>query len=359
MGINDNRRPFRDLHTRPAPRPLWQLIPQQVPYGIQIDPTNLCNFRCPFCPTGNGALLAHVGRPKGTMDFRLYQKIVADLHELTQQCGQKIRRLQLWKDGEPLLHKQLPDMIRSAKYAQVAESIETTTNGALLTRDKSAQLINAGLDVLRISVEHVQDAFYEKVSNGKIKYEDIRENVRVCFGTKLASASTMHLHVKIVDAGLLDAEKEKFARDFAPICDSWNVERIMGWSRNDLQDFTMGVSSTTGPDGMVRKMNRIVCPEPFAKLMFNFDGTVSVCCVDWSHGTIVGDVKRDTVHEIWTGERLREFRLLHLSGKRNKITPCSSCDYIECFPSFADLDEHREILLDIFRICGSHNDYTN
>jgi molybdenum cofactor biosynthesis enzyme MoaA len=132
---NDNRRSFRDLHGRKVPRPLWQMLPQSVPYAINIDPTNVCNFRCPFCPTGNPAVLAHMGRPRGVMTLHLYQKILGDLCELTRQGGRKITRLQFWKDGEPLLHKQMAEMIHLTKQAAVAESVEMTTNGSLLTAD--------------------------------------------------------------------------------------------------------------------------------------------------------------------------------------------------------------------------------
>jgi radical SAM protein with 4Fe4S-binding SPASM domain len=287
------------------------------------------------------------------MDFRLYQKIIDDLRELTGRYGQKINRLHLYKDGEPLLHKQLPEMVRLAKQAEVAQSVETTTNGALLNESKSLQLIDAGLDVLRVSVEHVQNSYYAKVTNGKFTYEDIREKVRTAFSQKMASASKMHLHVKIIDVGLSEEDKARFAADFAPITDSWNVERMHRWSGIDIEvPATAGNSVVAGPDGMIRKRNRIVCPEPFAKLMINFDGSVSVCCVDWSHGTVVGNVTRETVSAIWTGKRLEEFRIRHLTGKRGTIPACASCDYIQGFPSFADLDEHREELLNRFRPTG-------
>jgi hypothetical protein len=224
---SSSRRSFRDLHGRKAPRALWEILPQSVPYGMNIDPTNLCNFRCPFCPTGNPAALARVARPKGVMKLEVFQKIL--------------------------------------------------------------------------------------------------------------------------DTGLSEAQKARFAADFAPISDSWNIDSISGWSRMQIQDFTLGIQPATGVDGMTPKRDRLVCPEPFAKLSVNFDGSTSVCYADWSHGTVVGDVTRESVSEIWNGERLASFRVCHLSGQRASIPACSCCDYLCSFPSFADLDEHRDKLLEIFR----------
>jgi pyruvate-formate lyase-activating enzyme len=343
------RRSFRDLNGRSTPPPLWKLLPQSVPYGLIIEPTNLCNFRCPFCPTGNRAALARVARPKGTMKFELYQKIISDLGELTRRCHRKVHHLQLWKDGEPLLHPQLPEMVRLARQAEVADSIELTTNGSLLKPAAISALLAAGLDVLKVSVEHVNDGVYRTLSNRKIGYEDIRQNVSTLFSEKRATGNSIHVHVKIIDTGLSDADKATFVEDFAPLSDSWNIECTHGWSRTEIQDFALGIASHTAQDGITPRKKRLVCPEPFAKLAINFNGAASVCCADWSHGTVVGDASRETVGEIWSGEKLAALRISHLSGQRGAIPACATCDFIEGFPAFADLDEHRVELLEIFR----------
>lgn len=209
--------------------------------------------------------------------------------------------------------------------------------------------MSSGLDVLRVSVEHVQDSVYETISGGKVTYKDIRENVSGMFSAKRASGSPLHVHVKILDTALSEAEKTRFAEDFAPISDSWNIESITGWSRMQIHDFTLGIQSTTAVDSVVPKKDRLVCPEPFAKLAINFDGSASVCCVDWSYGTLVGDASRESVSEIWNGRKLAALRICHLSGQRATIPACSSCDHVRGFPSFADLDDHREELLEQFR----------
>jgi hypothetical protein len=343
------RRTIRDLNGRSTPPPLWKLLPQPVPYGIVIDPTNLCNYRCPFCPTGNAAVLASVSRPKGIMKFDLFRKIVTDLGELTRRCGRKVHGLQFYKDGEPLLNMRLPEMVRFARRAEIADSLELTTNASLLGRETALSLVDSGLDVVRISVEHVSEEVYRTLSNRKVGYRDIRENVETLFSLKEASASSLHVHVKIIDTGLSDAEKTKFVDDFAPISDSWNIECMVGWSRSEFHDFTLGIAASTATDGVTPRKQRLVCPEPFAKLAINFNGHASVCCVDWSHGTVVGDASRETIDGIWNGEKLAAFRIAHLSGQRASIPACATCDYIECFPDFANLDEHRTELLDVFR----------
>ena len=89
----------------------------------------------------------------------------------------------------------------------------------------------------------------------------------------------------------------------------------MGWTQSEVFDWRNGIK---------REENKElkVCPDPFSRLSVNFDGTVSVCCVDWSHGTLVGDLNNETFSDVWNGKRLKNFRMLHLTGQRSKIGPC-------------------------------------
>ena len=58
---------------------LETVIPINVPFIINVDPADTCNFQCKFCPTGNRALMKKTpGRNHGIMDFELYKKIIDD-----------------------------------------------------------------------------------------------------------------------------------------------------------------------------------------------------------------------------------------------------------------------------------------
>ena len=100
------------------------------------------------------------------------------------------------------------------------------------------------------------------------------------------------------------SEKEKYINDYKGITDKVYISPINGWSLSDEYDWRLGNArkEKRGPD---------ICPDPFSKLAVNFNGTVSVCCVDWSHGTIVGDLNKESFYDVWNGEKLKNFRLLH------------------------------------------------
>jgi radical SAM protein with 4Fe4S-binding SPASM domain len=282
------------------------------------------------------------------MKYELYCKIIDDLKAMVDEHNMRPNLLQLYKDGEPLIHKRFPEMVTYAKKAKVADVVSTTTNGALLTEELSGRIIDSGLDQIRISIIHVTDEAYKEIAQTYSDYAKIRENVGFLYREKKRLRSGLRVIVKINDSALTAEEKRKFTEDFASNCDVVRVDSMMGWSLSEVKDFTLGVQVTTGMDGVSPLRERKVCPEPFSRLAINFDGQVSVCCVDWSYGTIVGDLRTESLKEIWNGEKLREFRMAHLNGRRESILACAQCQYVKGAPLSRDLDDHAERLKPVY-----------
>ncbi len=321
---------------------LADAVPLLAPFLVHVDPTNLCNFKCRFCPTGVPELLEEVGRPAGLMDFTLFEKIMADLKAFPV----KPKVLHLYKDGEPLMHPDFGRMAKLARSGQVAEKINLTTNAAALTQAKIRDILDAEIDLIRVSVEHVTDAGYKEVTQTFGRYQKIVDNVAALCEERNRRGSKTQIWVKILKLNLSEAEIEKFGRDYGGHCDECLVMTPMGWSRTDLYDFTLGSKPTTGDNGETPlQRDRVVCPYPFYSMAVNFDGSVSVCCADWSHGTVVGDVRQQSLFEIWQGEALNALRRKHLLGRREEISACANCQTIQGLPMDSDLDLERELIL--------------
>jgi len=71
---------------------------------------------------------------------------------------------------------------------------------------------------------------------------------------------------------------------------------------------------------------RVDCSIPWASLSVNVDGTVVGCgCVDWNSKHLIGDLKVQSIEEVWQGAPAREFRRAFSSGKVPDL--CMDCDY--------------------------------
>jgi radical SAM protein with 4Fe4S-binding SPASM domain len=148
--------------------------------------------------------------------------------------------------------------------------------------------------------------------------------------------------VKLLDVDLTIKEQQKFYDDFNAISDTINIDTLMNWGGSDSlgRDFMLGEKSDKFINSVSTiKTDRQVCSAPFKSLAINFNGQVSVCCVDWKLETLVGDVSKIPLKDIWNGEALKEFRLAHLNGNRKSLSACADCRYYLGFSNFEDLDD--------------------
>lgn len=319
-----------DLRRLEERTPLNEVIPLATPFSLYIEPTNWCNLGCRFCPTGWKALRDR--RPNGMMPFDLFRRIVDQIGAFDA----RLKMVNLYKDGEPLLHKQFPEMVQYLRQADVVEKIWVTTNGFPLSPELNARLAQCGLDYMRISVNHVTDAGYLDITQRKVKYDDLVAGVADMFERQ----RTFKIVAKILDTGFSPDEIAKFCADFEPITDYYSIEYPHGWSASGTMDFKLGTDANTFEGGP--RVKKVACPLPFYMLGINWDGTVSLCNEDWMHQTVVGDLKMETLKEVWNGERLRAARLMHLEGRRAENIMCGNCDYLQTLPD--NIDPWREEL---------------
>lgn len=307
---------------------LQDVVPLATPFKINIEPTNLCNIGCTFCPTADHALVKSV-RPQGIMSFELFKKLVEDIKEFPE----KIKLMELYQDGEPLLNKNFPEMARYLYDAGVAEKTKTKTNATMLTPDIVERLADAHLTYIGISILASNEAAYQRIGQRKINYREIVDNV----GRLYANRGNTKLYVKMAQMpDFTQADIDQFYRDFEDKADHIVIEQLHGWSMTDEHDFSEGTYH--------EKDNPIVCPYPLYQLTINWNGAVRTCCVDWAWKTTIGDAANNSVKSVWEGMQLYEFQKMHLEGRRHENAACGSCSLIHI--RLDNIDEHRLTVLE-------------
>lgn len=253
--------------------------------------------------------------------------------------GGGVKKLRLFKIGEPLLHRDVCKMVRYAKDAQIAECIEITTNGTLLSEELNRGLIDAGLDILNISINGINEKQYRQVCNYKIDFEAFRKNIENFYKNK----GDCKLFIKYSDIGYSEEEKNSFYQLFESICDEIFVETI---SATLWQDTNIGnniVNQHKGTYGQELKKKQ-VCPFLFTTMVVNEEGIAHMCCVDWKVEYVLGDLKKESVSDVWNGEKLREYQKIHLSKQKDKIRICQNCESLSA-NTIDDIDEYAEDIL--------------
>lgn len=319
--------------------PLQEVIPLETPYLLFIDPSSVCNFRCKFCPCG-GANKEFWSPEKRTsvMPYELYRKIVDDLAGFPQP----LKTLRLYKEGEPLVNKRLPDMIHYARKRGVAKLIDFTTNGYLFEHDTALAITDAGVDRINISVEALDAESYERVCGVKIDFAQYLERLRFLYHNK----NGCHIFIKISDLGLNGRSEQEFYGMFGDICDEIAVEHVSSvWPEFEVDEsLRLTDQLDIYGESMTQRETVQVCPYLFYSLCVNSDGTVSACLMDWNHQLILGNLHQQSLFDIWNGPKLREMRENHLKLNRGAYHTCKNCGQLE-YAVLDDLDLYRERLL--------------
>ena len=314
--------------------PLHELAPLTHPMVLYLEPTNVCNFACDMCPTGDRNLIRRVGRPVGSMPWELWKKVIDDLAQFEKPA----ENAHLFKDGETTLHPKFLDMLGYLRDKHVANKLWIKTNGSRLSPEFNEGMIANGMDNIGISVEHVNAEGYMKRSHVKFDYEKLRENVADLYGRR----RECKIYVKIPSQGLTEEEIAKFYADFDDRCDYIGLENYHGWSAPELKDFTMGYTSDTYDGNPL--MDKIVCPWIVFSLTVNWNGATSICPEDWAWKTIIGDASKEHLIDIWNGDQMFQFRKMHLEARRADNIACRNCYFMRTLPD--NVDEHRLQMLE-------------
>ena len=126
----------------------------RVVRDLRISVTPRCNFRCSYCdPLGDG----HQD-PIGTVSVQDVDYVVR------AAAGLGMTSLR-FTGGEPLLRKELPEMIANAKKIVGIEDVAITTNASLLTR-RLPELLEAGMDRVNISLDAIDPEVFRRTTGG-------------------------------------------------------------------------------------------------------------------------------------------------------------------------------------------------
>lgn len=291
--------PYTELR-KDARLDLVQAVPLDAPLTIYIEPTNRCNLSCDFCPQSLDNYEDRTGK-RQDMPLDLWRKVMKEIGTLD------IKSLKLYFFGEPLLHPDIVEMVSIAKTA--CERVELTTNGMALSVKTAIGLLGV-LDYLRISIYPDVD-HPENVVRNVARLWELRESL---------NHSKPYISAKV------------FSQDEA--------DAIRPFYKNIVDEISTETLHTIGSEfvqiSQQEKDDRKACPFPFYNLVVKSNGDVVPCCVAWEDSLVVGNVREETLLEIWRGEKLARIHRLHLEGRRGELAACAKCDTLFNSPDNVD-----------------------
>ncbi len=289
------------------------------PFVLMVEPTNICNLKCPLCPSGNGGLT----RPRGTMEFEAFQTAFEALAD-------DLLLLLLWNQGEPFINKRLTDMVRLAGARNVP-TITSTNVHYIRTREEAEDIVDSGLNEIILSLDGVTPESYVKYRVGG-DFDRVLKGIRLLARAKQdlgADHPVIHLQFIIMkhNESEIDAAR-RLAQDLG-------VDRL---SLKTAQVYTGEEAARYLPsderfsryryDANALTMNGKItnsCRHLWYSTVINWDGAVSPCCFDKDVHYGLGNVLNgQTFDQVWSGESYTRFRNRILKD-RSSVPICNNC----------------------------------
>jgi radical SAM protein with 4Fe4S-binding SPASM domain len=267
----------------------WSRYPKEqiisdYPLLVDIELSSLCNLRCPMCYTITDEFKEQVNATR--MDWALYTRIIDEI-------GGKVPAIRLSLRGEATLHTRFVEAIRYAKDHGIKE-VSTLTHGGKLTAVYFKKMVDAGIDWITISVDGV-GATYEQVRK-PLKFSDLMSNLREIKRIK-DERGLLRPVIKIQGIWpTIRNDPKEYYDTFEPISD------LVAF--NPLIDYL-------GKDSDIEYLDNFTCPQQYQRLVIGADGRVMKCSNDEENREVIGDANRETVHQIWHGEKMQQVRELH------------------------------------------------
>lgn len=287
------------------------------PMNITIEPTNICNLRCPVCETGAGIL----GREDANMSFEQFVKII-------DQVASHTNTLMFYFMGEPFLNKQAYRMIRYAKDLGIPW-ITTCTNGDPVNPEK---LIESGIDEVSFQIGGMTQETHETYrvnSNLERVLSNLKETIRLRRerGVRMRILCGFIL-MKHNEHEVLQFRDEMMALgvDEASIIDPCvrTVEQGHMFMPKDEKYWYYDIDAFK--KGLLRPkvLPNHECPWIWYSLTIHVNGDVVPCCRDPKGEFVMGNLLAQCLDEIWNGERYVAFRKRILSDQGG-VSICRLC----------------------------------
>ena len=287
------------------------------PITVHIETTNICNFRCIYCPQSNPDDHFKV-LDRGKMSFDNYKIILDKILDTWP-----LREIILTRDGEPLVH---PELERFVSYtAGLGLDVTIGSNGSYFTKERVAQLLDNGLTKVKgdfcadkVKFEHLRTgAKWETVLDG---YSNLLEYAQ----------SNNNFHLVLVDLNTYDlTSAEEVAASLGEMKKLFPFPDYLlsinpAVMHNSFDQARVILSSSRRQQN--RKYN--LCHHPWIELIIDYKGNAVGCCRDLRSEYILGNILEctDVENDIWNGEKMRTLRDKLYKRSPESISTCSRCD---------------------------------
>lgn len=294
-------------------------LPLKVPVDVSLELAAACNQRCGYCywadPKG-------VPFPKGFMSYDIAEKI------LNQAAGLGVNSVKMnWK-GESTLNKNFSKITGLAKnLASGSTFIDRLTNSNFKFNNNRDDIFEGLCNQTKVKISF--DSFVADVMEKQRAGSDhalALANIEKFYNHKDRIKTETKIVIQAVrtslnkDEDILGEAKRRWPDATVSIRDmvTGRVDQDLSSLENKSRDFS----------------NRKSCLQAHVRVIFSAEGKAFPCCPDLKHELCIGDIRNDSLYEIFNCEKIKSLRRDLKSKKAFESSPCKTCPSFESYKGF-------------------------
>lgn len=278
------------------------------PYQFTIEPTNICNLRCTFCPQSDPQ--HHARREAGRLSVENLRLFL----QRRRDAKPSNRNINFTLDGEPFINTNFVQLVQIA--VQEGLFVIFASNGTLLSPKVADRLIAAG--PFRASIDFAPDRdVYESLRGRKGDHEMVYRNLSYLIGQAQKKTS---IHLDVHDITPFTHSDPSVSLSVMRKMFPGNLPRRVRFLSREFHNFCGHIK------GDLPKERYRLCPYPWTQMAVTWSGDCVACCRDTAGRSVLGNVFQSPVMDIWNGERYQQFRKNLIERRPEFNAACKDCD---------------------------------
>ena len=246
-------------------------------------------------------------------------------HRILEEAKVYAHTIQFYFQGEPLLNKDLPQMIREAHEAGLYTIV--STNAQALTSEIAQALVEAGLSRIIVSMDGLTETSYNAYRVGG-SMEKTKAALRYLHEAKEHLHGRTIIELQVLRLRTNEHEWAEFKKQYK----SLGADRLV-FKTTQLYDYQNGhplmpsdpcySRYVQGTDGLYhrRRLGK-TCLRVWSGVVITTTGEVLPCCYDKSHAHAYGKIKEHSIRELFCNEKSMAFRKAALQEQPQICQEC-------------------------------------
>ena len=266
---------------------LYCLEPPFPKSNFLMEISNVCNHSCIFC--------AHqkMKRKNGKLNKEKAFDILQQAYDLgTREVG-------FYATGEPFLIPDLADYVAKAKEIGFTY-VYLTSNGSVATPRRIREVIDAGLDSIKFSINAPLGKLY-KFIHGRDDFDKVVEHLKYVNEYRKETGKNFKIYVTGILTRFTENLQYKYHELFDDLCDQIVFKYVynQGGYVPEIQEYLRCFSDNEE----CRK-----CNLPFDAISVTQEGYLSIENADYENMLIVADLNKISLKEGWYGAVMKDMR---------------------------------------------------